>query len=296
MRWTNKHHIDPVIAQAVMTDDYEAVGDISVTRLVRPPQITYLEDKHQDKLVQDVVDGLYMLEGRALHHILALGRRGSFDPEEGQPEVGVPLQEYRLTVDYNGWTISGQFDVLYLETNTLKDYKVSSVWSHILGGKEDHEEQLNFYAYLAARSHIQVDELRVVMWFRDWMASQVERDKQYPPLKVIEHTIPLWALDSQALAFQEKVKLHQLARSGTYPECTPEERWARPDSWAVMKAGAKKAYRVFEEPAMAKAMASSMSGYEVQFRPGEQVRCARYCPVMSFCEQAKKLGVVKSDA
>ncbi|KKL24966.1 hypothetical protein LCGC14_2410000, partial [marine sediment metagenome] len=42
MKWTNRFNIDPVIAQAVMTDDYEAVGDISVTRLVRPPQITYL--------------------------------------------------------------------------------------------------------------------------------------------------------------------------------------------------------------------------------------------------------------
>ncbi|KKM24188.1 hypothetical protein LCGC14_1607700, partial [marine sediment metagenome] len=28
-------------------------------------------------------------------------------------------------------------------------------------------------------------------------------------------------------------------------------------------------------------------------RPGENVRCARYCPVMQFCEQAKGLGVVK---
>ncbi|KKM18652.1 hypothetical protein LCGC14_1663480, partial [marine sediment metagenome] len=254
MQWTNRHNIDPVIAQAVMTDDYEAVGDISVTRLVRPPQVTYLEHKHRDELVQDVVDGLYALEGRALHHILDLGRDAA------------RMQEHRLTVDYNGWTISGKFDVLYLETNTLKDYKVSSVWGHILGGKEDYEEQLNFYAYLAARSKIQVDKLAVVMWFRDWMASQVERDKQYPPLKVIEHGIPLWALDTQALAFQEKVKLHQLARSGTYPECTPEERWHKPDSWAVMKAGAKRAYRVFEEPALARAMADSMGAlYEVEF-------------------------------
>ncbi|KKM03583.1 hypothetical protein LCGC14_1773040, partial [marine sediment metagenome] len=26
MKWTNYYNIDPVIAQAVMTDDYEAVG------------------------------------------------------------------------------------------------------------------------------------------------------------------------------------------------------------------------------------------------------------------------------
>ncbi len=286
MKWTNKHNIDPVIARAVMEDDYEKVGDISVTRLVRPPQITYLESVHGDKIVQDVVDGLYSLEGKALHYIISQAK--------GEP---LPvMQEHRMTVDYAGWKISGKFDVLYTDTNTLKDYKVSSVWGHILGGKADHDEQLNFYAYLAHRSKLQVDKLAVVMWFRDWMASQVERDKQYPPLKVIEHGIPMWSLDSQALAFQSKVELHQKAMSGTYPQCTNEERWARPDSWAVMKAGAKKAYRVFEEQALAHPMAAGMPGYEVVHRPGENIRCARYCPVMQFCEQAKELGVVKSDA
>ena len=285
-KWTNVHGIDPVIARAVIEDDYEQVGNISVTRLVRPPQITYLENKHGEEIVQDVVDGLYSLEGRALHYIISQAKG------ESLPVV----QEHRMTVDYNGWTISGKFDVLYTDTHLLKDYKVSSVWGHILGGKEDHDEQLNFYAYLAQRNKIQVDKLAVVMWFRDWMKSQAERDRQYPPLKVIEHEIPMWTLDTQALAFQDKVKLHQQAMSGTYPECTPIERWARPDSWAVMKPGAKKAYRVFEEEALANVMASNSSGYEVQYRPGEQVRCARYCPVMEFCEQAKGLGVVKADA
>ncbi|KKM94899.1 hypothetical protein LCGC14_1193710 [marine sediment metagenome] len=286
-KWTNNHNIDPVIARAVMEDDYEAVGDISVTRLVRPPQITYLESVHGDEIVQDVVEGLYSLEGRALHHIISQAK--------GEPLA--VMQEHRMTVEYSGWTISGQFDVLYTDTHTLKDYKVSSVWGHILGGKQDHNEQLNFYAYLARRNKLQVDKLKVVMWFRDWMASQVERDKQYPPLKVIEHDIPMWSLDTQALIFQDKVKLHQRAIDGEYPECTAIERWARPDSWAVMKPGAKRAYRVFEEEVLAQALVSaSGSPYVIEYRPGEQVRCARYCPVMQFCEQAKELGVTKGEA
>jgi hypothetical protein len=64
-----------------------------------------------------------------------------------------------------------------------------------------------------------------------------------------------------------------------------------------MKPGAKKAYRVFEEEALANSLANAPGSlYIAQFRPGESVRCARYCPVMQFCEQAKDLGVVKSDA
>ena len=62
-----------------------------------------------------------------------------------------------------------------------------------------------------------------------------------------------------------------------------------------MKSGAKKAYRVFEEPALAEAMAGGMAGYSVVHRPGVNTRCASYCSVMPFCEQARSLGVVQSE-
>ena len=281
MKWTNNHNIDPAIAQAVMEDDYEAVGDISVTRLVRPPQITALEHQHGDDLVQDITDGLYSLEGRALHNVLGAARA------DGR------LQEKRLMTECNGWTVSGRFDVYYETGAILKDYKVASVWSYILGGKEDWEMQLNFYAYLAAENGLMVDELKVVMWFRDWQKSKARREKDYPPIKVIEHRLPQWSLPECGRVFEERVRLHQAARNGDYPPCSPEERWAKPDTWAVQKPDAKKAYRVFEEPALAKTMADSMPGYEVQHRPGENSRCVAYCSVMPFCQQAKDLGVVQ---
>ena len=281
MKWTNKHNIDPAIAQAVMEDDYEAVGDISVTRLVRPPQITALEHQHEPELVSDITDGLFMLEGRALHNILESARASG------------RLQEKRLVARCRDWEVSGRFDVYYEEGAILKDYKVSSVWSYVFG-KKDWEMQLNFYAYLAECNGMPVDELRIVMWFRDWQRSKA-RDTDYPPLKVVEVPIDLWASDYTAHQFQERVGLHQAAKEGTYPPCTEEERWAKPDSWAVVKAGAKRAYKVLYDPAMAEALANSMAGYGVVHRPGVNTRCASYCSVMPFCEQAKSLGVVPEE-
>ena len=277
MKWTNRHNLDPVITQAVQEESYEAVGDISVTRLVQPPQLVALEYQYADVLEQDVIDGLHMLEGQALHSVLAA--------------VTAPnrLQEHRLIVDCQGWLISGQLDVLYEDGHVLKDYKYTTVWSWVYGGKTEWEMQVNFYAHLARCNDLRVDTLSIVMWFRDWERREVERTQSYPPLKVMEQVIPLMP-DVQQV-FEERVRLHQAARQGTYPPCSDSERWARPDTWAVTKPGAKRAYRVLTEQAMAEAMART-SGYVVEHRPGENIRCARYCPVVDYCEQAKSLGVV----
>ena len=74
MRWTNRHNIDPAVAQAVMYDDYELVGDISVTGLIRPPQITALEAQYGEQVEQDVSDGLWRLLGQSMHQVLQTGR------------------------------------------------------------------------------------------------------------------------------------------------------------------------------------------------------------------------------
>ena len=93
-----------------------------------------------------------------------------------------------------------------------------------------------------------------------------------------------------------RVRIHQLARGGTFPECTKEDRWEQPESWAVMKHGNKKATKVFksdrdetkeqaEECAQDLVIAKGVA-YSVEHRPGESTRCALgYCPVTEWCEQ-----------
>lgn len=74
------------------------------------------------------------------------------------------------------------------------------------------------------------------------------------------------------------------------PECSPEERRARPDIYAVLKPGGKRAVRLFESENEALAFAeNSGAGFYVQKRPGSSVRWEMYCPVSQFCEQWKML-------
>src|SRR3990167_3249850 len=282
MRWTNHHNIDQAIAQAVMNDDYELVGDISVTGLIRPPQIAALEAQHEDEIEQDVSDGLWRLLGQSMHQVLQTGR------------LAGTIQEHRLTVEVNGWQVSGAFDIYYEQSNTIKDFKVTSVWSYIFGGRSEWQAQVNLYAYLAEMNGIQVDELKIVMLLRDWNKSGLQGNADYPPIPFVEVGISKWPSEFTQRFLEERVTLHQSAREGNYGPCSDEERWAQPETWAVQKVGAKRAWRVFKNMEDAVTLAGRAKGYTVEHRLGKNVRCEGYCNVRQFCKQADELGVPKS--
>ena len=292
MRYTNRYNIDEAIAQAVANDSYEKVGDISVTRLIRPPQITALEAAHEDELEVDVSDGLWMLLGQAMGDII---ERGS--------SVGV--QRERLQIDVNGWQVSGEFDIWY-QDGVLKDYKVTSVWAFLLGAKLEWEQQLNLYRLIAVEHGYRVDRLAIAAILRDWnrvKAGYASTDPGeaavkvgpgepgYPPIPFMEREVPLWPIVEAEEFMRLKVEEHMNAKTVfTARQCSAEERWARPDQWATKKPGAKRATKLFTDKPMAEFAAKSQ-GLELEFRPGENVRCEGYCPVVRWCEQAKQLGV-----
>lgn len=285
MRWTNKFGIDPNIACAVMNNPYIQVGDISVTGLLRPPQMAALEQEHFHDMVEDVSDGLWRLMGRAMHHILSTGRDGTDDGT---------IQEQLLTMEVLGWTVSGHFDILY-PTGTLKDYKFSTVWAYIFGRKE-WAEQVNLYALMAERNGLEVNDLSISLLCRDWNARLAKDNQDMPRIPFVEIPVTRWPRDYAEKFLAERVRLHQQALAGNAPPCTDDDRWAKPDTWAVQKPNAKRAWRVFPNIYKAKELADKVTGMAVVHRPGSNVRCASYCPVTQFCKQAKALGVVLEEA
>lgn len=281
MNWTNKFNIDPAIANAVMSNPYQLLGDVSVTGLLRPPQIAALERQHYGDLTEDVSDGLWRLLGRAVHHIIAEGR------------IEGAVQEQRLTTEEAGWTVSGTFDIYY-DSGALKDFKCTSTWRYIFGGAAEWEEQLNLYALLARRHGLTVNSLHTAMILRDWSARRAAQEDDFPPIPFIELEVPLWTEEKADRFLADRVCLHQEAKIGNFADCTDAERWARKPTFAVQREHAKRAWRVFNSMTDAKSFRAQAGGeYVVVERPGQQVRCESYCPVMKFCDQAKRLGVTE---
>jgi len=275
MTLTNKYNLPRPLVSAIENDLYKKVGDISVTELILPPRIRQLQIRHRDEITEDYSDRIWMLLGSSVHAILE------------RADTHNQLVEERLTSTVLGWIVSGQPDLL--GDGVLTDWKVTSVYSFLLGEKPEWTAQLNCYKWLYEQNGFQVDKLQIVAILRDWMKSRALKEADYPPCAVMVVDIPIWGPREVKNYIEERVRLHQEAQK--IPDdalmlCTPQERWERPTTYAVKKLTNKKARRVFLTIEDARLAATEQE--EVIVRPGESVRCKSYCTAMPFCNQFKQ--------
>ena len=293
MRITNKTDLPQAVVDAVTNDPYDRGDcDISATSLVGPPQIRQLAEAHWDELEEDAGDRIWALLGQAVHTIL----------ERAAPS---DVAEQRLFAECNGHTISGQVDHMGLKNKTLTDYKVTSAWTAVSGVKPEWICQLNVYAWLCRMNGIEIENLGIVAFYRDWSWSRAMQSQDYPPSQVGQIPIVTWDQDFA----QEYIEARLAKHFGEeYVPCTDEERWAKPEQWAVMKEGRKSALRVLESKSDAIGWAwdnghlasyggnseegivdgTFKAGYYLEERPREYTRCGRYCLVSGFCPQYAK--------
>lgn len=265
---TNRMHLPDGIVAAVTNDPYSrGASDISVTQLITPPYQRQLRETVEP--IEDVSDRIWSLLGQATHTILERAYRGKGEVEE------------RLFTAVNGWTVSGQYDVI--EDGTLMDYKITSVWSVKGDAKVEWEQQLNLLRLLAHRNGKIITSLRIIAILRDWSKAKAKTEPDYPQAQVVPVDITMWPLEQAEAYLLARVKAHQQAAP---PPCTPEERWQTETVYAVMKIGRKSAVRLHDKMADAQAHVQQLGpGHSVTTRPGQFRRCAEYCNVAHRCPQ-----------
>jgi hypothetical protein len=289
MRITNDLNLPRPIVDAIKNDPYvPGDSDISVTQLIAPARQQALLKANGDELVRDASDMVWALMGHAIHAILE---------QSGVKYDANAIVERRFYAEFDGTKVGGQID--YYEDRTLTDYKMMSVWEVIYGLSPEKTAQLNILRLLMSRNDIPVEAINIVAIFRDWSKSKARYDKQFPKQQVQVIPVDLWPLERTAEYVRDRLKAHAEARAGALPDCTPEERWAKPDQYAIMKDGRKSALRLLptHDDAMGWAGDKGFTtgghlhgGYEIVLRPGENVRCQDYCDAAPFCNQWKELN------
>ena len=269
---TNVHGLPQSIVAAVTADPYVGGGDISTTKLIDAPQIRVLMGKHRDKLTTDVSERIWSLLGQAVHTIL---ERAALR-QEGM------VAEDRLYAEIGGWTVSGQFDVLHLETGVLSDYKVTTVQK--ISNTDKWTQQLNILRWLAHKNGMAVNKLEIIAILRDWKKGEMERKEGYPKTPIVALDLPVWDLAETEEFILDRVVLHQYASKGGTVQCTDEDRWYSGTKWAITKPGSTRALRVLDEPPTPSTVPE---GYTVEERIGTYRRCESYCEVRDFCPQWK---------
>ena len=289
MKYTNRHNIPQEIINAVHNDNYSrGKATISATGLLQPPRSRLLAQEHYDKLTIDVSDEIWKLLGQSVHTILERANENNEDT----------ITEQRMFAKVKDWTVSGQTDSIDVKSNTLKDYKVTSVWSIVSAlkeGKIEWEQQLNIYAYLYKQTTERtIDQLNIIAIARDWNKNQYLRSGgDYPPSPVTVLNIDLWSDEEQEAFIKQRVSIHQEAEvdyliNDKLPLCTDEERWRRKDTYRVEKKGRKTAVRVLDTQEEADEYIGGHKDsklLKVVEAKGECVRCANYCDVAEFCNQ-----------
>lgn len=287
MNITNRFNLPEAFLSFARNGKYDrGNSDISVTTLIDSPRVNILKQQRKDEIETDVSDMIWPLFGTAVHHML----------ESSTPKGNVTMEE-RLFVDINGWTVSGQID--HQEEIGgfihLSDYKVTSVWS-VIYGKEDWVNQLNCYAHMVRLAKgSDVRSTRIVAILRDWQRREAQFKPDYPQAPVAVVDIPLWDAAKAQAYMEERVHLHQQAQmvwdtQEAVVECTDEERWTKPDTYAVMKINGKRAVRVFSDLEDAEDHVNELDPYKkgfyyIQPRKGSRTRCEQYCAVSEFCTQ-----------
>lgn len=297
MKLTNKSNLPGVIERAVLNDPYDGSGsDISTTRLIAPPRIKMLEEKHWDEIQEDVSDKIWTLLGSSVHSVI---ERAVTDQD---------IAELRLFHEINGWTLSGQFDLL-TSKGELIDFKVTSAWSALdalQNGKTEWEQQLNVLDYLSRHTDhslknylgktLQVKSLSIMAILRDWSKLKSMGSDNYPKKQVVMIPIRKWSEEEQDNYVLARIKAHQDAKTGELPVCSAKERWRKDDKYAIMKDGRKSALRVLDTKDQVKQYLKDNKliegkGCTVVLRAGEDVRCQHYCRVNSFCDYFKEESV-----
>jgi hypothetical protein len=154
--------------------------------------------------------------------------------------------------------------------------------------KADWTYQLNIYAHLLETvKKIPVTKLSIVAIVRDWTARDTKREN-YPQAPIVTIPIQLWSPEEREAFIQARLTAHSSAMfeaetDGALPECTPDEMWERPSTWAIKKEGGVRAKSVHSTKEEAEL--NLTKGYNIEHRPGERVRCANYCQVAPWCSQ-----------
>lgn len=315
VKFTNNENIPLPLAVWLAHSDYDFKGErykISATSLLKSTRQFILAARVPlDERVNDISDFIASTYGSAMHDSIekawkkgrgpALKKLGYSDrqidririnPEKVEPNTIPIFIERRKERKLGKWTISGKLDMCM--EGRLNDFKSTSVYAHILGSKDqDYIRQGSIYRWI--HDDIVTDDvIQIQHIFTDWSRGKSKQQKDYPPSRLMDYTLPLMSLEETEQFIGNK--LNEIEHFFDKPEhelpyCTDVELW-RSDPQYKYYANPEKmgrATKVFDTEADAIAEKQSRGKGVVITIPGE-VRACGYCPAFNYCSQKDGLN------
>lgn len=289
---TNKLNLpQPFVDAATGNHEYKP-NRYSVTEVLGGTCEAILKRRHQGDVDDDVADRVWAIFGTAVHKVLQ---------ESESTDTQLQEQWFSVPIDGTLYELSGIFDLYDDSTGTVTDWKTTSVWTVTFGDFDKWRKQTLLYCWMLRKHGFDAHRGEIVAILRDHNQRKARAEKDYPKHPVFRIG---WDFTDEDFDDAERevfewfdMLTHQLnweaVGEGLMP-CSPEQRWHRPDKWAVMEKGCKKALRVLDsedaarEWAIGKGIDPTDDHYYLEFREGEDTRCQSYCSVARFCPYGRK--------
>ncbi|EMB44011.1 hypothetical protein [Treponema denticola] len=276
MKVTNKLHLPEAFVKTVSVERHNKAGYYSATTLNKGTKEIILQERHWDEFETDAADNVWAVWGTAVHELFEKIQDDNFHEEK----FDVAVSQSHVT---------GIVDSYDMESGIINDWKTASVYKIMKSDFSDWYKQGMTYAWLLKQSGLDVRRCRFIALLKDHSKSKAKIDKSYPqsPVFVYEFEVTPEDLEQAGEHIRAKVIEIEEAEKMTDDEiapCTPEERWADGDKWAVMKQGRKTAVRVFDKEIDAEICAQELdTSHYIEHRPAVSRKCGDYCLCKDFC-------------
>jgi len=284
MTITNKHNLPEGFVKAVSTEKHNAEDSLSATTLIHGIKEIILTDRYWDSLEDDVSDRIWAIWGQAVHSLMESEGENEFTEQEMVYKVG-------------DITVTGRIDSYDMKHGVINDYKTAPVIKVKLGNFTEWHLQGMIYAWLLTKNNFLAKHCRFIALLKDHSKPEVLRDSQYPksPVYLYEFPVTKQGLFKIGIYIKDKISEYQRCIAlddDAIPPCTPEERWDRPSTYAVMKSGQKRAVKLFKTKEEADVLANAKGdNHYVEYRKGESVKCSSYCLCKHYCNFYQDLVV-----
>ena len=280
MKVTNKLNLPEEFVNAVNVNRHNAPGTYSATTLNKGAREIILTERHYDEITIDVSENVWALFGTAVHSILENQRGSNFKEEYFENSM-------------SNSKVTGRIDSYDMENGTVYDWKTSSTWKVIYKDFSDWDNQAAVYAWLLRKNGLECNKVIFVVFLKDHSKTKAKTDSTYPQSAVYKHEV---LITDELMEFTEtrltaKVKLLETladVADDELPVCNADERWASPDVWAIMKKGRKSALKLCSSEEEAERLLEEKGGDYIEYRKGEDKKCADYCPCRDFCSYWKR--------
>lgn len=301
---TNKLDLPQPFVDAATSDHVYKPNRYSVTEVLGGTCEAILKREHQGEQEDDVADRVWAIFGTAVHKVLQESEATASQLQEGWLSIPIDGTEFEM---------SGIFDLYDDESGTVTDYKTTSVWTVTFGDFDKWRAQTLLYCLMLRKHGFDARSGEIVALLRDHSQRKARTERDYP-----EHPVfrIVWDFTDEDFASAEdevgkwfdrlsaQLATHRVYGDDALDPCSPSERWHKPDKWAVMRKGQKKAVKLFNSKELAleymdwlaNQPSNKGKGLYVEHRPGEDTRCESYCSVAEFCPHGKKLAERSSDS